>query len=88
MFSFGSALVNFKAGRKLARKGWNGKDQYVMLMCGGGVGIAHDRPADETNELVSPIEPFFILIQATGRVNIWMPSVADILAVDWYVVKG
>lgn len=82
MFSFGSALENLKAGRKLAREGWNGKDQYVMLMCGGGVGIAHDE------EVVSPIEPFFILVQATGRVNTWMPSVADILAVDWYVVKG
>lgn len=33
-FTFGEAIRRLKAGQKVARKGWNGKKQYIQLATG------------------------------------------------------
>ena len=67
---FSDALKGMKDGKKMQRKGWNGKDMFVYL-------------ADES-EL--GYQPFFIMKTAQGHLQPgWLASQADMLAEDWEV---
>lgn len=67
---FEKALELMKNGKKVARKGWNGKGMYTQL--------------NITSELEGSIlEPFFTIKNVKGRFNTWVPSVSDLLATDW-----
>ena len=72
--NFGQALEALKNGEKVARKGWNGKGMYVKLDKGGDY---------EFSELY----PFFVIKNILNSFNTWVPSVSDILAEDWEVIK-
>ena len=79
---FGDALRALKEGKKVARKGWNGK----------GIFIALQFPSPGYSYMTSP----YIFIDTTGlqtdnpdapksRVP-WLASQTDMLAEDWRVV--
>lgn len=77
---FGWALEQLKAGKRLARAGWNGK----------GMWIARQNP-DAHNKNTLP----YLYIEypaghpaypAGSRVP-WLPSQTDMLAEDWFVVE-
>lgn len=70
---FDYALKFLKSGEKLTRKGWNGKGLNVKLIESG-------------DELLKNMQPFFVIKNAEGIVNTWVPSVSDILADDWGLV--
>lgn len=82
---FGAAIQAVKGGAKCARKGWNGKGQYIQLACnisymtkGGKIVNAHH----------SAIGNNAIAFVGTSGVQIgWLASQADMLADDWYIVK-
>lgn len=77
------ALLRKKAGRKVARAGWNGKGLYVQKH--GGV-----RATDVhlPNGEPAYIKPFFVIVNTiAGDVNTWVPSVSDLDATDWYEVE-
>jgi hypothetical protein len=76
--NFGQALHELKAGRRVARQGWNGKGIFIEL-----------RRPDENSKMTSP----YIFIDTTGlqtdngaapksRVP-WLASQTDMLAEDW-----
>lgn len=76
--NFGEALEALKEGKKVARKGWNGKGIFIGLQ----------RP-DEHSKMTSP----YIFIDTTGlqttnpdapksRVP-WLASQTDMLSEDW-----
>lgn len=67
--NFGWALEELKAGRKVARGGWNGKNMWVALQ----------RP-DEHSKMT---EPYVYMKNAQGGLIPWLASQADILAEDW-----
>jgi hypothetical protein len=80
-FSFGDAIKYLKRGLKVARKGWNGKKQYIQL----ATGISY-KTAD--NEIVNceydAIENKAIAFVGTSGVQMgWLASQADMLAEDW-----
>ena len=80
-FSFGEAIKYMKRGMKVARKGWNGKKQYIQLATGisykttGGeiVNCEHDAIGNKA-----------IAFVGTSGVQMgWLASQADMLAEDW-----
>jgi len=80
-FSFGDAIKYMKRGLKVARKGWNGKKQYIQLESG----ISY-RPAE--GEIVNcehdAIGNKAVAFVGTSGVQMgWLASQADMLAEDW-----
>ena len=93
-YSFGDAINFLKAGKKVARKGWNGKGMFLVLCPGSEV------PADHMR--VKPVKKFY---QLEGRTSViiaphidlkaadgtyvtgWLASQTDMLADDWFTVE-
>ena len=80
-FSFGEAIKYLKRGMKVARKGWNGKNQHIELASGisytdaGGivVNVGHEAIGNKA-----------IAFVGTSGVQMgWLASQADMLAEDW-----
>lgn len=83
-FPFNDALIWLKRGKRLARRGWNGKNMFVYLI-NETTDIEFENEYDGF-ELDAKIQPYFLLISADVA-NTWVPSVSDILANDWYDVN-
>ncbi len=76
--NFGDAIRELKAGRRLARQGWNGKGIFIELQV-----------PDEHSKMTSP----YIYIDTTGlqtdneaapkSLVPWLASQTDMLAEDW-----
>lgn len=82
---FGEAIKCLKKGMKVARKGWNGKTQYIQLASG----ISYKSPDGEiVNCVHDSIGNKAIAFVGTSVVQIgWLASQADMLAEDWVIVK-
>ena len=80
-FSFGDAIKYMKRGLKVARKGWNGKKQYIEL----ATNISYVNPADEiVNAEHDAIGNMAVAFVGTSGVQLgWLASQADMLAEDW-----
>lgn len=92
-FSFGEALHWLKEGEKVARKGWNGKDMFLVLCPGNKVPAEHMRVKSvkkfykQADHSQVTIAPHIDLKAADGTyVTGWLASQTDLLADDWYIV--
>ena len=83
--NFGEAIEAAKNGKRIYRKGWNGKGQYVELVKnlsytgtdGSIVNAKHDAIGNKALAFVG-----------TSGVQIgWLASQADMLAEDWEIVR-
>lgn len=83
--TFGIALEMLKKGFRVARKGWNGKKQYIQLataisyksMDGDVVNCEHESIGNKA-----------IAFVGTSGVQMgWLASQADMLAEDWVIVE-
>ena len=83
--SFGLAIEAMKKGKKVARRGWNGKNQHIELatrisyMTSDGVfvNVEHEAIGNKA-----------IAFCGTSGVQMgWLASQADMLADDWEVVE-
>jgi hypothetical protein len=73
---FGDALRAVRQGKRVRRIGWNGKGMWVA---GFGVGDKFDG---------LPVDPCLCMKTAQNTIQPgWLASQADMLAVDWEVVK-
>lgn len=83
--TFGNALELLKKGNKVARKGWNGKNQYIQL----ATGISYKASDGEiVNCEHKAIGNKAIAFVGTSGVQMgWLASQADMLAEDWVVVE-
>lgn len=81
---FGKALAALKDGKKVARKGWNGKKQYIEL----ATSISYvNADGDVVNCNHDAIGNKAISFVGTSGVQMgWLASQADMLAEDWEVV--
>jgi len=82
---FGETIKLLKSGKKMARKGWNGKSQYIQL----ATGISYK---SATGEIVNcehnDIGNKAIAFVGTSGVQMgWLASQADMLAEDWTRVE-
>lgn len=82
---FGSAIELMKSGFKVARKGWNGKNQYIELASN----ISYVNAANEVvNSEHTAIGNKAIAFVGTSGVQMgWLASQADMLAEDWNIVE-
>jgi hypothetical protein len=86
MNNFGWAIAQMHEGRRLARKGWNGKDQYVFMIDNnrsiGDFNLSYDFIDGDVE--VNPFLAFF----SNGSLTFgWLASQVDMLSNDWYVVE-
>ncbi len=83
--TFGAAIDAAKEGAKIARRGWNGKGQYVELAsC-----IAYTAPDGQVvhaeHEAIG--SQAFAFVGTSGVQLGWLASQADMLAEDWQIVE-
>jgi hypothetical protein len=95
--NFGLAVEALKLGKKAARKGWNGKGQWVSLS-----GSAEGRAIPSENfwsknnsdyaakqpDGIAHVMPCFTLKNAKDQIQMgWLPSMGDLLSDDWEIVE-
>ena len=78
-FNFSIALKHLKNGRKVAREGWNEKDQWVMLT------ITAQMTTVEVGGKCYRFAPYLQLKNAYDEMVPWQPSQDDMLADDWMI---
>jgi hypothetical protein len=80
--NFGQALEFLKAGRKVARAGWNGKGMWLRLVDKGEWYVSGP---DETEMSGST---FIGMKTADNKFVPWTASQTDVLAEDWDIVPN
>lgn len=81
---FGEAITEAKNGKCIARKGWNGKGQYIELATnisyknnkGEIINCNHDNIGNKA----------FAFVGTSGVQMGWLASQADMLADDWIII--
>lgn len=83
--SFGLAIEAAKKGKRIARAGWNGKNQYVEL----ATCISYrNATGDDVNVDHEAIGNKALAFVGTSGVQMgWLASQADMLADDWRIVE-
>ena len=84
--NFGLAIEAAKMGKKIARAGWNGKNQYVEL----GHDFSYTAPGDIPVRPVQHLDigsQALVFVGTRGRQVGWLASQADMLADDWMIVE-
>jgi hypothetical protein len=84
---FSKALLEIKAGKKLARSGWNGKSQFVFLVPGSRFTV--NRPpllGIYPEGTVIDYCPHVDIRNAQGQIVPWLASQGDLMATDWVEV--
>jgi len=71
--SFGDALDLLRSGNKVARRNWNGKNQFLELQT----------PDDNSKMSV----PYIYITTVESKRVPWVGSQTDLLAYDWFEVK-
>ena len=83
--NFWKALECLKEGKKVARKGWNGKKQYIELATNISYKNADEKIINTEHEAIGNKAIAFV---GTSGVQIgWLASQADMLSEDWEVVE-
>ena len=91
--NFGQAIDALKAGKKVARSGWNGKGMWLILVPGQQqVQLREGTPyavalATDSCEILPHIDMW--TVNAAGRRAMlpgWVASQSDMLADDWEIV--
>lgn len=83
--TFGDALDALKQGLRVARKGWNGKNQYVELACCVSYMNSDQLIVNADHKNIGNKALAFV---GTSGVQLgWLASQADMLAEDWYIVE-
>jgi len=68
---FETALLRLKNGKKLTRKGWNGKNMYIQ--------IQHPDPDSKMTQ------PYIYITTTNGEKVPWIASQSDLLSEDWQI---
>lgn len=69
---FGSAIRRLKEGRKVARRGWNGKNIHLELQV-----------PDKHSKMTLP---YVFMKTVQGDLVPWLASQTDMLSEDWVVI--
>ena len=94
---FGQAIEAIKVGYKVARKGWNGKDMFIVYMPSlklppfntqGTEREVNDRTAKWIGVDQSlDCQPYIAMYNAQKQwIPGWVASQSDMLSDDWYIV--
>lgn len=88
--NFGKVLEAAKLGHEIAREGWNGKGMFVVYQKGYPQGIPCNKQTAEAWGLnegdLFKCEPYLQIRMVNGSHAMWVPSINDVLAEDWFLV--
>jgi hypothetical protein len=95
-YNFGDAIAALKAGKRVAREGWNGKGLFVFMPVPAQIPL---ETVPKMTSLPDSVKAEFArrgtgpaysnqlaLVKPNGEVNGWSPSTPDALADDWMVL--
>jgi hypothetical protein len=77
---FSIALGKLLEGDRVCRAGWNGKGMHLRVIQG------HEWDEDDKESDVET-GPFIAIKTADNKLIPWVPSQADLFAVDWQVIE-
>ena len=85
--NFGLAIEAMRKGKKVARRGWNGKGMFLFL--GTDIELHTEADLSCASNLEGDLTlPSIVMKTADDRFCVgWLASQADMLAYDWEVVK-
>lgn len=83
--SFGLAIEAAKKGHKIARRGWNGKSQYIELAHSISYVSPDLRVINCNHDSIG--NKAFAFVGTSGVQMGWLASQADMLADDWFIVE-
>ena len=83
--TFGEAIENMKKGEKVARRGWNGKKQYIQLATGISYKTAQGEIVNCEHDAIG--DKAIAFVGTSGVQMGWLASQADMLAEDWELVE-
>lgn len=90
--TWGKAFEYCKAGYSIARKGWNDKNLRVVYQKGYPDGIpcnTQTAAAWNMNEGdLFKCDPYLQINTTDGSHAMWVPSIRDLMATDWYVITA
>jgi len=72
--NFGEAISAMRAGEKVGRTGWNGKNMWLALQ----------KPDAQSKMTL----PYIYMRTAQGDLVPWLASQTDMLSADWVTVSG
>ena len=85
--SFGDALKALKAGRRVARAGWNGKGMFVYFVPPASYPVQTGAAKAHFGEgAMVPYNAYMAIKNVNETVSTWVPSVNDCLAEDWEIL--
>ena len=88
---FSYALNVLKEGGAVSRVGWNGKGMFVVYQKGYPEGIPCNKNTAEAWGMkegdLFKCEPYLQIQMVNGSHSMWVPSVNDILAEDWRIIR-
>ena len=96
--SFGIAIEALKFGFSIRREGWNGKGLFVVKQIPAHIEsdvipkmqslpqAAKDRIM-QTKGFIDYTSQCLIYNENTGRADSWVPSISDVFAQDWEIVR-
>ncbi len=83
---FGKAIQLLKAGQRVQRQGWNGKNQYIELATSISYKNANNEIVNAEHDAIGNKAIAFV---GTSGVQLgWLASQADMLAEDWKIVEN
>lgn len=89
--TFEQVLPLIKKGEKAFRLNWNGKGQYVVMQKGYPDGIPCNKQTAEAWGLkegdLFKLNPYLQIKGTNGIYSMWIPSIGDIFAEDWEVIR-
>ena len=81
--NFSEALELLKQGKKVARRGWNGKGMYLYIVKVELPSYEFFNDLDFTNEICNGLAEFIVMLTTNNNLIPWLASQADILAEDY-----
>ena len=90
---FGKAIEALKDGKKVARKGWNGKGMYLWLMPATSVKAEWCKEphlkalAEQNGGEIEALGTIRMLTADNKILTGWLASQTDILSEDWEIVN-
>ena len=82
----GKAIQLLKAGQRVQRQGWNGKNQYIELANNISYKNANNEIVNVEHDAIGNKAIAFV---GTSGVQLgWLASQADMLAEDWKIVEN
>lgn len=88
--TWGEAFDKCRNGYAISRKGWNGKNLQVVFMEGYPDGVPCNAQTAEAWGLregdLFKCDPYLQINTTDGSHAMWVPSIRDLMANDWFVV--